>query len=504
MISVLVVGAGAAWEQRALTRFDARTDVVVLRRCVDVNDLLAVATLGQADAAVVGLDAPGFDVAAVEHLRRHRVRVVGVAPAGDDASRARAGRMGVRAVVGADDVDGLVEALVAPPPPDPTTPRTVDPDAWHANGVGAAGSPHVPGDRPGSGDGRGGWSDLPGATHPRAAGVAAGAPAVPSWSAEPTRPRAEGVGPAGPADPGVTPPTPPTVVAVWGPAGAPGRTTLATSLAAALARRGEDTLLVDADPWGGAVAQQLAIVDDVSGMLQLARGAVAGDLAQTWTTAVRRLGPHLHVVTGLPRPERWDEVPGDVLVDLLAHARGAGHVVVDTGFSLEVDESAALAGRPERNALTLAALEAADVVVAVGTADPVGLARLARGLADLHEVGVDRAGGGLHVVLNRTRASLGWSPTQLRALLADVAGPAPAYELPDDRAATDRALVTGRHLLESGDGPLVRALVALADAVVPPARTPVAPGRRPVAGRSASAAGTGLLRRRTAGTARRR
>ena len=38
-----------------------RTDVVVLKRCVDVDDLLATGSAGQADAAVVALDAPGLD-----------------------------------------------------------------------------------------------------------------------------------------------------------------------------------------------------------------------------------------------------------------------------------------------------------------------------------------------------------------------------------------------------------------------------------------------------------
>ena len=41
-----------------------------------------------------------------------------------------------------------------------------------------------------------------------------------------------------------------TVVAVWGPTGAPGRTTVAITLADELARLGHETLLVDADVYG--------------------------------------------------------------------------------------------------------------------------------------------------------------------------------------------------------------------------------------------------------------
>ena len=47
------------------------------------------------------------------------------------------------------------------------------------------------------------------------------------------------------------------VVVVWGPQGAPGRTTVAAGLAGVLAARGAETVLVDADPYGGAVAQHL-------------------------------------------------------------------------------------------------------------------------------------------------------------------------------------------------------------------------------------------------------
>ena len=68
------------------------------------------------------------------------------------------------------------------------------------------------------------------------------------------------------------------VIVVWGPAGAPGRTTLAAGIAGELARRERRTILVDADPYGGTVAQQLGIMDEVSGLLSAARLATSGAL----------------------------------------------------------------------------------------------------------------------------------------------------------------------------------------------------------------------------------
>ena len=99
------------------------------------------------------------------------------------------------------------------------------------------------------------------------------------------------------------------VVVVWGPQGAPGRTTVATGLAGALAERGLGTVLVDADPYGGAVGQQLGVLDEVSGLLSAARLASSGLLAERLSTVPRGLGPHLSVVTGLPRPGPVDRGP---------------------------------------------------------------------------------------------------------------------------------------------------------------------------------------------------
>ena len=75
MICVLLLAAGEAWESPALADLEAHPGVVVLKRCVDVDDLLASVTSGQSDVAVVSLDAPGLDPATTAHLRRHAVRL---------------------------------------------------------------------------------------------------------------------------------------------------------------------------------------------------------------------------------------------------------------------------------------------------------------------------------------------------------------------------------------------------------------------------------------------
>src|SRR5690606_34947631 len=103
-------------------------------------------------------------------------------------------------------------------------------------------------------------------------------------------------------------------------------------------------------------------------------------------------------------------------------------------------------------------------IVVVGSADPIGLARLARGLVELTEVTGART---FTVVVNRMRASLGWSEREVAAMVSGFADIASLHFLPEDRAATDRALVAGRTLTETGDSTLGRGIADVVDGLRP-------------------------------------
>lgn len=397
---VLVLASGASWESEALQRIDERPGLVVLKRCVDVDDLLASAASGQAEVAVVGDRAGGLDARVVEQLWEYGVRPVLVASA-DGPVRASAGRLGLASVVQADRLEGLPDLLLA---------------AEH---------------------------DVPA---PRA-------PAVPAEPA-PAQPRGKDR----------------RVIAVWGGAGAPGRTTVATGLASALAAAGEPVTIVDADPYGGAVGQTLGLLDEASGMLTAARLATTGALADGRGSWVRGLGDRLGVVTGLPRADRWPEVRPGTIEAMVDELRPRGHVVLDTGFCLEEDPALDFGPRPGRNHMTLAGLAAADAVLVVGSADPVGLARLARAAVELREQAMQATP---YVVVNRMRPTLGWSEQEVTRTLSPYAGPSGLCFLPEDRVAVDRSLVAGRSVVEAApESPLARALAGLAAALVPTAAPP--------------------------------
>ncbi len=371
----------------------------VTRRCADLTELLAAAEAGLGRLAVVSGDLDLLDREAVELLHRAGVRVVGVG----DATRPWLGER--LSALGAD--------LVVMAPLDDAEGGSVVRDALAI--LDAI-------DEPGSAD-----------------------PAPPEV---PFRPPAAGL-----------------VVAVWGPTGAPGRTTVAVNIAAELAAAGRRTLLVDGDTYGGCVAQVVGMLDEAPGLAAAARAAGQGSLdLLTLARLTPQIAPDLRVLSGISRADRWPELPGSSLDAVWTVARSlAEWTVVDCGFNLEQDELLSYDTRaPRRNGATLSALEAADVVLVVGSGDPVGIQRLVRGLGELNDLGL---GGTRLVLVNRVRASVaGAHPGEaVQQALARYAGVTDVHLVPDDRPSLDAAMLEARTLREVAPGsPARRALAGIA------------------------------------------
>lgn len=225
------------------------------------------------------------------------------------------------------------------------------------------------------------------------------------------------------------------VVAVWGPAGAPGRTTVAVNLAVARAATSR-AILVDADPHAASLAQSLGVLDEVSGLLAAARLLNEGGLDRDAVRGLRRtVRPRLEVLTGLPRPDRWIEGRPGLITSILGLCALDGDIVVDCGFSLEHGSERA---GPPRNTMTLEALRAADAVVVVGSPEPAGLVRLARGLVELGDL---LPATPVRVVINRMRDSLGWRRGDVAAMVGGYLAGVPVAFWPDEPGAVDRALI---------------------------------------------------------------
>lgn len=420
-VPVLTAVTDALWEAELVSALE-RDDlgVTVVRRCVDLADLLATAAAGTARAALLSADLRRLDREALARLTAAGVAVVGLVPPGDEDAERRLHQLGVPAVLPADSGPSAISAAVV--------------QAVRAVSAGTA-----------DGDPRHHYGD------PRAA--------LPDLHVPP----ADGTEPPDFAR------VLGRVVVVWGPTGAPGRTTVAVGLAAEMAVLGTATLLVDADVYGGVVAQAVGLLDEAPGLAAAARLANAGNLD---LPGLARLAPEirrsLRVLTGISRPDRWPELRPAAIEAVLACARGlAATTVVDCGFSLEQDEELSYdTMAPRRNGATLAILGAADTVLAVGSAEPASLQRLVRGLGQLRE---SLPAVEPRVVVNRLRrtALAGDPESEVRAALRRYAGVTTLDVVPYDRAGLDAAAAGGRLLMEAAPkSPARRALARLAGELV--------------------------------------
>ncbi len=413
--------------------------VSVVRRCGELAELLAACQTGLARAAVVAEGSAELTASLVDRLSAVGVAVVALTDSPAEAARLQgigvaAEDSGVEPAVLAALITGAVADLAGQRPGPPasafadhaaalrTRRRAAEPAARTADGAGSA-------DRDGL------------------AGPDGGSPR------------------AGKAGTG-------TIIAVWGPAGSPGRTLVAANMAGELAAAGKSVLLIDADSYGASVAAVLGLLDEAAGLAQACRMADQGlldgaALLKIAAPVASRAGT-FRVLSGITRADRWTELRAAALSLVYERAREVADVtVVDAGFCLEADEELSFDSMaPRRNAATLRSLETADTVYAVGAADPVGVPRLVRGLAEL-AAAVPHATP--RVVLNKVRAAaVGRSPErQLREAWARFGPPVPLETfLPADPAACDAALLAGSLLLEAAPDSALRR--ALADLVCAP------------------------------------
>lgn len=385
-VPILTAVSGAPWEAQLVSALDkAPGGLQVVRRCVDLADLLAAAAAGHGRAVVVSADLRLLDREAVGRLAASGVATVGVVPDGDEESERRLRQLGIDHVV------------------------TAASDA----------------------------SDIAQVVHTAISRLAGTGPMPVVWT---------------PDDAGSTRVAAGRLIAVWGPTGAPGRTTVAVNLAAEFAVLGRATLLVDVDTYGGAVAQALALLDEAPGIAGAARAANQGllDLPALARHARQLDGSRLRVLTGISRTERWPEIRPSSLEVVWNLARGLAEITVaDCAFCLEPDDEVGFdTSAPRRNGATIATLGQADVVLAVGSADPVGMQRLVRGLAELAE---RMPAADVQVVVNRLRQSVvgPYPERQVREALRRYAGAHRVAVIPDDPAGADAAMASGRTLAEA-------------------------------------------------------
>ena len=478
---------------------DAGSGLKVVRRCGDVAELLGAALAGLARLAVLDTGFDDLDRTVLDRLER--CDVAGVLLVDDDEERRwaaagwatmprRVDPVMLRARLQLIARRGGGQGAPALPPAGPRTAAASDSASAFDSAVSAdpsgARMPDPPGGaRPASAPDAGrpgaGWDadDRPPASQPGRDG-----PARPRTSGTAGRPL-----PGSPPDAGAEAARPREgrLAVVWGPHGAPGRTTVAASLAHGLARAG-GSVLVDADVEAPSLVQVLGLPEDSSSLATAARLASHSRLdTESLVGLLVPVGPDHSLLSGLGRSGRWRELPPSPMADVWAGCREvAAWTVIDIAGGPLEDEVDDYTLEPGRDALAASLVRSADVVVIVGAADPVGVRRLLQLVAQFDET--ERPSGRIEVVVNRVRASAaGPSPERaVREALARFGGLEEVVLLPEDPVA-DQCLLAGCSVLDGAPGSaLGRALAILVDRIDPAA------GARRTASRQRR---RGLLRR---------
>jgi MinD-like ATPase involved in chromosome partitioning or flagellar assembly len=213
------------------------------------------------------------------------------------------------------------------------------------------------------------------------------------------------------------------VVTVFSPKGGSGKTVLATNLAVAAARSGQETLLIDLDLQFGDSALTLAVTPRATITdLAASAGDVDSEKLKAFVSTDSRTG--VSVLPAPQRPEEADMIGQAELAAILRAARDAyDAVVIDTG--------------PLFDAAVLAALDHSDQLLLVSNPEVTSLKNVRIGLETIDRLGFDRER--VSLVANRLGAAGGVGHADIeQALDAKI-----AFELPDDPevpAAINRAL----------------------------------------------------------------
>lgn len=179
------------------------------------------------------------------------------------------------------------------------------------------------------------------------------------------------------------------LVAVWGPKGSPGRTSIAIELAAEIAKSEPATLLIDGDFYGGDIAQLLGLAEEVPTVVWASRMASKNELdhdslSETLRRPYRQ-GPA--VLSGVKRPDLWAEVSDHGWRELLSVAKSTFRFVVcDVGFCLEPPAGAYMDASLGRNRVARETVRLADHAIGVCRGDAVGLTNFLWSFSELQNL----------------------------------------------------------------------------------------------------------------------
>ena len=225
----------------------------------------------------------------------------------------------------------------------------------------------------------------------------------------------------------------PLVIAVSGPHGSTGKTTVAINLALELASQRSKVLLIDADIQASSIANHFLLTDLPAGLPGAIRIANQNrfDLEQLSRLSVQIPKSSLTVMPGFSSPPET-ELPVDALIEILEVAKKSfDYTVIDLG-SIKSGGAGSLGFSDQ-------VFTTADRQLFVCLADPIGIFRLLATEQKLLELGADPL-----VIMNRVRNSvIDSAKREITITVQRLSQLEVGHFLPDDPQQIDQAMRTG-------------------------------------------------------------
>ena len=266
------------------------------------------------------------------------------------------------------------------------------------------------------------------------------------------------------------------VITVWGPAGAPGRTTIAITVAVVLAQAQRPVVLVDADVFAPSVATLLGLSGQSSGLLGVCRMARANTLnvdnVMDKAEIYQSKNLSLPVLTGLGgghKAHTIEVLSWEKVLDVLVEAGFLVVVDVSSGLSQQPGE---VIGGPSVNGVTRSALKRSDYVLSVLTPHPVSVVRW---LLDHERVTELATKAHLEVIINHVTPIHKRALEETRHTLWEYAGVSHTTLLPLDQDLASRVSMPGQAPVLPSTEPLLQTLGHLLDSLLGSSSTPAKP-----------------------------
>ena len=180
------------------------------------------------------------------------------------------------------------------------------------------------------------------------------------------------------------------VIAIWGPNGSTGKTTIALNLTYELASHGNQVLLIDADTHSPSLTQLHGITEPTPGLPAIARlirqGRFDRSQLDRLSITIKHRRTRYKLVPGLPTANRWPELTPDSITQLVNQAKPEyDFIIIDLASSLEPNLSS-LESATTRNTITRTCIESADRLLVILKQSPLSLHRYLQNFAELEEL----------------------------------------------------------------------------------------------------------------------